>query len=269
MNEIQKFTLSEALRTALSPYGGRVELLVDGSTGVYLLHGEQLGTDESRPLLGKPTPCVGRAQELALLDFTFTSSIEEPGARALLVTAPPGTGKSRLRHEFLRRIERKAPETLVLLGRGDPMSVGATTNLMGQALRRLCGTSEASNLEVRRQRLYQRVSRHVHPSEAQENADFLGELCAIPFPEKQSPRLRAARQDPRLVTMYLAQAEAYLAQDDVGAGESALRQAIRCVYTRASDIPDPTARERFLHQVPENARALELARQRWGDSEPG
>jgi hypothetical protein len=55
---------------------------------------------------------------------------------------------------------------------------------------------------------------------------------------------------------------------DAGAGEAALREVLRCVHERASDIPDPALRERFLLQVPENARTLELARQRWGDLQP-
>ena len=46
----------------------------------------------------------------------------------------------------------------------------------------------------------------------------------------------------------------------------ALRAALRCVRARSSDIPEPGARERFLRQLPENARTLELARQRWGEA---
>jgi hypothetical protein len=34
--------------------------------------------------------------------------------------------------------------------------------------------------------------------------------------------------------------------------------------TTDNDILEAAARERFLREVPENARALELARQRWG-----
>jgi len=64
----------------------------------------------------------------------------------------------------------------------------------------------------------------------------------------------------------LALAEACLAEGDTGAGEAALRRAVECVRARASDIPEAGARERFLRQVPENARTLELARQRWGDA---
>jgi hypothetical protein len=37
--------------------------------------------------------------------------------------------------------------------------------------------------------------------------------------------------------------------------------ALQALETRAEDIPDTATRERFLRQVPENARTLELARQ--------
>ncbi|MBM7114991.1 serine/threonine-protein kinase PknK [Archangium primigenium] len=173
---------------------------------MYLLHAERLGTDESRPLMGKPTPCVGREQELALLDFTLSASIDDPQARVVLVMAPPGVGKSRLRHEFLRRLERRAEPVQVMLGLGDPLSAGASVSLLGQALLRWCGLPEGANLEARRTRLYQRVTAHLPEAEAQDTVEFLGELCAIPFPDEYSPRLRAARSDPRLMSAQLGPA---------------------------------------------------------------
>ncbi|PTL79463.1 serine/threonine-protein kinase [Vitiosangium sp. GDMCC 1.1324] len=179
------------------------------SSGSFLLQGEQLGADTSRPLLGKPTPCVGREQELALLEFTLSSCHEESSARALLVTAPPGTGKSRLRHEFLRRIERWEQPVLVLLGRGEPMSTGASYGLLGQALRMLCGVVEGEDAESHRARLTQRLSRHLPPAEAKETVEFLGELCALPFPDDTNPRLRAARGDPRLMNAQMGRALVY------------------------------------------------------------
>jgi tetratricopeptide (TPR) repeat protein len=174
--------------------------------GAFQLHGERLGTDESRPLLGRPTPCVGREQELALLELTFDSCVEEPGARALLMVAPPGVGKSRLRHEFLRRLEQRGKEVLVLFGRGDAMSAGSACGLLGQALRRLCGIVDGEELELRRERLARRVSRHLPPAQVSEVVEFLGELCAIPFPDEGSPRLRAARGDPRTMSTWLGRA---------------------------------------------------------------
>jgi hypothetical protein len=64
------------------------------------------------------------------------------------------------------------------------------------------------------------------------------------------------------VEPYLALAEACFADGETGAGEAALRKALRHVHTRAADIPEGLHRERFLHQVPENARTLSLARER-------
>ncbi len=51
-------------------------------SGLFVLSGEHLSVDESRPLLGRPTSCVGREQELALLELAFTSCVEESSAHA-------------------------------------------------------------------------------------------------------------------------------------------------------------------------------------------
>jgi eukaryotic-like serine/threonine-protein kinase len=69
------------------------------------------------------------------------------------------------------------------------------------------------------------------------------------------------------VRSYLALAEACFADGDIETGESVLRQALRCLRARAGDIPDLALRERFLRQIPEHARTLELASQRWGEHE--
>ncbi|MFY0566687.1 protein kinase domain-containing protein [Archangium lansingense] len=175
-------------------------------SGTFALQGEQRDADATRPLLGKPTHCVGREKDLALLDLTFTACVEEPAARALLVTAPPGVGKSRLRQEFLRRLEGKEQPPLVLLGRGDPMSTGASYGLLGQALRRLCGVGEGESLEARRSRLYQRVALHLPEAKAQEVVEFLGELCALPFPDEHSTPLRVARGEPRMMSAQVGRA---------------------------------------------------------------
>ncbi|PTL79992.1 serine/threonine-protein kinase [Vitiosangium sp. GDMCC 1.1324] len=180
--------------------------LTRAQSGLFLLHGEHLSADESRPLLGRPTPCVGREQELSLLHMTFSTCVEEPTAQAVLMTAPAGTGKSRLRHEFLRRLERHEPSPLVLLGRGDPMSAGSADGLLAQALRRLCGVSGGEPLEERRARLSRRLSQHLPETQARDVVEFLGELCAIPFPDEHSPRLRAARGDPRLMSTQVERA---------------------------------------------------------------
>ncbi|WP_233166173.1 serine/threonine-protein kinase [Archangium sp. Cb G35] len=166
---------------------------------LFLLQGEHSSADASRPLLGRPTPCVGREQELALLERALVSCVEQPLAQAVLVTAPAGTGKSRLRHEFLRRLEHQGREVRVLMGRGEPLGTGPAGGLMGQALRELCGAAEGEPLEVRRRKLELRLARHLPAGEAREVIGFLGELCGIPFPDEHSPRLHAMRGAPPLL----------------------------------------------------------------------
>jgi hypothetical protein len=175
-------------------------------SGTFLLRAEQLRVDESRPLLGRPTPCVGREQELSLLEMAFVSSVEDSAARALLVTAPAGTGKSRLRHEFLRRLERRAQPPLVLLGRADPMNASSAYGLLGHAVRQLCGVVDGEPLEARREKLAGRLARHLPPEQAQDTVEFLGELCGVPFPLEHSPRLRAAREDPQAMSLQVTRA---------------------------------------------------------------
>jgi len=177
------------------------------STGLgLLLQGECLAADESRPLLGKPTPCVGREQELGTLEAALTSCIEESAARAVLVTAPPGMGKSRLRHEFLRRLQVQQLGLEILLGRGEPMSSGSPYAALSQALRRLCGIQSGEPPSEQRAKLRRRLGRHVTPADAQRIEEFLGELCHLPFPEDASVKLRAARSDPKIMRDQIGQA---------------------------------------------------------------
>ncbi|HRI54888.1 MAG TPA: AAA family ATPase, partial [Pseudomonadota bacterium] len=177
--------------------------VVNTAQGV-LLVGEEKQMDEGRPLLGKPTPCVGRDAELAMLEAQLASCIEEAEARAVLVTAPPGVGKSRLRHEFLRRVAKRSEPITVLLGRGELLSAGAAYGILGRALAKLCGLSGGEPVEVARDSLRRRIVKHVAPSEQARILAFIGELCGVPFPEE--PQLRKARQDHKAMAAGLRQA---------------------------------------------------------------
>jgi serine/threonine protein kinase len=176
------------------------------STDTFLLHGELLTADASRPLLGRPTACVGREQELALLELAFTTCVEDCSSQALLVVSAAGMGKSRLRHEFLRRVARRGLPVRVLQGRAEPMNVCCAVGMLGQALQRLCEVNEGEAPEERRRRLWQRLSAHLPEREAPEVVALLGELCCADFPDAELPRLREARNDPALKSLYIGQA---------------------------------------------------------------
>ncbi len=166
--------------------------------GALLLY-EEREVDASRPLLGRPTPFVGREAELGLLEGHLQACIEESEARVVLVSAPPGVGKSRLRHEFLRRVEKRNERLTVLSGRGELMNAGAPHSLLGQAVRKLCGISGSEPLDAQRDQLKARVAAHVAACDRHRVVAFLGELSRVPFPAQWSEMLPPARDDPRIM----------------------------------------------------------------------
>ena len=168
--------------------------------GRAILGEERQGTEEPRLLLGRPTPCVGREQELRLLSALVAGCTEEERARAVLVLGTSGIGKSRLRHELVRRLQTHGSAVTVIQGRGDALQTGMTHGLLSQAVCELCGLPATGDLAERRARLAAEIERRIPTGEGPQVAEFLGELCSLPFPDEASPQLRAARQDPRLMS---------------------------------------------------------------------
>ncbi|WP_437489904.1 protein kinase [Sorangium sp. So ce1014] len=177
--------------------GDRFEVAPDG-VGLALV-GELEPADEARKLLGKPTRCVGRERELLLLQATFDECVAESEARAVLVTAEAGVGKSRLRHELVRRLGARGEPFELWIARGDPMRVGAPFGLLGQGVRRAARLLDGEPLDARRQKLAARVAVNVAEPLRRQVAEFLGEMAGTPFPADDSVLLRAARQDAKLM----------------------------------------------------------------------
>src|SRR5262249_40751157 len=138
----------------------------------------------TRPLLGRPTACVGREHELATLQLTLRACIDEASPRAVLVVGPPGMGKTRLRHEFLRRAGGE--ELLVLVGLGDPIR-SSRCGLLGGAVARLAGVRADAGPTENRARLEERIGRRLPPAERLHAAVFLGELCGLRWPADALP----------------------------------------------------------------------------------
>ncbi|MFO0576869.1 MAG: protein kinase [Polyangia bacterium] len=185
--------------------------VVTPRAGHMLLSGEELTPDEEHLLLGRPTPCIGREQELGLLEAILSGCIEEGEAQVVLITAPPGNGKSRLCREFLRRVRLRPESVTVLLGRGDMMTVGSPYAILRDLFRRLCRLRETEQSEhadaaARAQRLHARICQSVPPTAQQHAVAFLSELCGLPLPDGTMPLLRAARSDPKIMSDQITEA---------------------------------------------------------------
>ncbi|WP_438013804.1 protein kinase [Sorangium sp. So ce315] len=179
--------------------------LVTTRGGQLVLQGERASVDASRPLLGRPTPCVGREQELSMLLGAIEGCVEEAMPSGAIVIAAPGMGKSRLRHELLRRLAARAPGVAVLSASGAPMTAGSPYGLLGEALRRLCDVEVGDAPAAQEAKIRQRVGRHVPPADAERVGEFIAALCGVTV-EQPSASMRAARGDPRIMSEQIRRA---------------------------------------------------------------
>jgi len=169
-----------------------------GGSG-FILRGEREQVEATRTLLGRETPCVGRDRELSLLRMYLDECVNEPVARAVLVTAPAGFGKSRVRYEFVRSAKNSHPEAELWSCRGDPIGAGSPFAMVAQLIRDATGIRGGEPLELKQGKLRDRVARNVSPKHALRVSQFLGEIVGAKFPDDESLQLRAARQDPMLM----------------------------------------------------------------------
>src|SRR5262249_3732027 len=134
------------------------------------LLGEREEAEPGRRLLGRPTPCVGRDREIAVLEALLDECLDEdePQARAAVLVGPPGIAKSRLAHEFLRRQRDRHPELQAWIGQGDCVGAGSPFGILSQALRRGLSLVDAAG---RRERLRARAA-EAAPAEAGRVAEF-------------------------------------------------------------------------------------------------
>ncbi|XXX82773.1 protein kinase [Sorangium sp. So ce134] len=179
---------------------------VQGPGGCWL-RGPKEEPDAVPRLLGKPTPCVGRERELLQLVTEWRHCVDEPSANAVVVVGAPGLGKSRLGWEFLRALEERGEAAEVWIGRADPVAAGSAFGLLARALRRAMGILDGEPLEERRRKVLARVERLERlEDEGPQVAAFLGELVGATFPDAGDVQLRAARQNPMLMSDRLREA---------------------------------------------------------------
>jgi hypothetical protein len=181
--------------------------VVEGDTGPILL-GERAVLQGARTLLGRPTSCVGRDWELGALGGILDECIDEPSARAAIVTAAAGMGKSRLRAEFVARTQQHRPDVAIWVGRGDSLRAGSTLDLLAQALRGALGIRGGEPIAERHDKIRTRVTEHLLAADHSRVAEFLGELVGAPFPDDRaaSGALRTARQDAQLMSEQMRKA---------------------------------------------------------------
>jgi serine/threonine protein kinase/tetratricopeptide (TPR) repeat protein len=174
-------------RFELKQRGERMELLSYRSHAV-----------EPRKLLGRETPCVGRARELATLRAVWEECVDAPAARPIVITGPAGIGKTRLVREWLAELANAAEQPRILSVRADPMGAGGAFGMLGRLVRTAAGVrDDAPRREVQRA-ISAMVATRLPESERARVAGFLSDMAGAPHTEDEDVALRAARHDPVL-----------------------------------------------------------------------
>jgi hypothetical protein len=166
--------------------------------GDSVLRGVEAFAGDVRRVLGKPTPCVGRERELAFLESTCLEAVADEVARAVLVLGVAGVGKSRLRREITGRLAARS-EARVLVSRCDALYSGSPLRALADLLRNAAEVREDQPPEERYEALERHVTKVVPEGGRAETLEFLAELLRAPAAGEPSPRLRAARNDPRIM----------------------------------------------------------------------
>lgn len=100
---------------------------------------------EPRALLGRRAACVGREGEIAWLASTLEGVTRDRRARAVVLLAPAGAGKTRVLLELLTRHARYAGQTAPLrtvFGRTSSFGVGAPFGVVASAIREVARQGE-------------------------------------------------------------------------------------------------------------------------------
>lgn len=170
-------------------------------TGWTLFDRQARGRELPHTLLGRPSPCVGRDRELALLEGNLAACINDKQARAVLVTGPPGVGKTRLVNEFLGRVAERHGRIQIWIVGADELSSGSPFLLLTQLIRRTAGILGGEDIDAQRDKLLARLARHLPEDEARRLSEFFGEMTGIGAGDSGSALLAAARRDPNVMAL--------------------------------------------------------------------
>lgn len=162
---------------------------------------EAIGWDlvSARAGRGAALPFLGRDRELGQLAALHEECADEPRAQAVLITAPPGMGKSRLAAELLQRLRDAGREPAILWLHGEPMSESSPLAMIAAGVRRYAGILDGEPLEAQQDKLRAAVASRVPDSDRRRVTEFLGELVRVPFPDDDRPTLRQARSHAPLM----------------------------------------------------------------------
>ncbi len=205
------------------------------SSGAVLLH-EDLSAFGASRLLGKRTVTVGRDAEVQHLLKTFHEVMLDSIPRAVIITGPPGIGKSRLRNEVLERLNHGVSALDIVMARGDPDLARVGLSALGRAMRSRMGIRDGEPMALQAQRLRGYIAQR--PSFPREMIQSLGEFVGVVF-EDESPPSRSVRDVPQLMNTRIVQAlETIVRHDAQLAPQVIVLEDLHCLDESSVEITD-------------------------------
>ncbi len=146
-----------------------------GATSIVLTN--IVGGDQHQSSLGHALSCIGREREIGQLLSSLDGVIEDERGAAVIVTSPPGMGKSRLLHAFLDRVRHDRGDVAVLHGLGDPSHTNSPYGVIARALRELAGVQTREIHAEQRRKLEARLGAFVPKTNLSSAVLPLVDLC--------------------------------------------------------------------------------------------
>jgi eukaryotic-like serine/threonine-protein kinase len=211
-------SIGEVVERAASLLSGAGEIVLDAACARLLESRFEIRHIDSRFVLECPAaigngpefaqhalPFIGRDRESSMLDDFFATTSSESRGGVMLVTGEAGTGKTRLRDEFVRRLRHRGTPTEIWVAVADSMSAGSALAMFSSGIRRTLSILDHESADVGRRKIQVYAEQFLSGDDSVRVTRFLGQLVGLPFPDDDE-RLAAARHDPVLMGNQLRQA---------------------------------------------------------------
>ncbi|HRI70237.1 MAG TPA: protein kinase [Polyangium sp.] len=136
-----------------------------------------LGTGEISPLLSDSAGCVGREREVTQLLSILDGVVEDERCSAVVITASPGMGKTRLLRAFLSRVRNERPQVAMLQGHGDPSCSTQNYGLLASVIRELAGITPVDTPAEQKQKLAVRLGKNAPKTNGTSTWKSILDLC--------------------------------------------------------------------------------------------
>ena len=211
--------------------------------------------------------CAGREQELDQLEMIFDQCAEDHVPTMVLLSGAEGVGKTRLGHEFLRRLTARGQALAIWAGQADALEAGAVFGLLAQVLRRALGLLDGEPLEIQRDRIRRWLAHHPAAG-GPRFAEVLGDLVGTPIEGEvngehagQTPKLPSEEIRQVFLSFLAAECETQpviIALDDLQWGDLS---TIKLIYTALGTLTD----QPLLVLALARTKVHELFPQLWAD----